>query len=123
MGDTAEQQGVTGTRARMRSVALNLAAIALGLVFCELVLSLAARLSPAVAYRLSPHYIMVRSHGVEVMVPREVVPDPVLGFRLSPYAPGHDHWGYRNTRVVERCDVLAIGDSMTYGYASLPEDA
>jgi lysophospholipase L1-like esterase len=58
-----------------------------------------------------------------VKVPRKVVLDPILGVRFSPYAPEIDDWGYRNARLPERCDILAIGDSMTYGDAAAAEDA
>lgn len=44
-----------------------------------------------------------------------IVPDPVLNHRIAPGASGHDDWGYRNRDVPERAEVLAIGDSMTYG--------
>lgn len=107
----------------IRSTALNLAAIAVGIILCELVLMLASLLSPAVAYRLSPYEVKVSLFGVEVMVPREVIPDPFLGFRFSPYAPGNDAWGYRNARVPNHCDVVAIGDSMTFGNAARAEEA
>lgn len=45
----------------------------------------------------------------------ETVPDPVLNHKIAPYASGHDGWGYRNAGVPENTDIMAIGDSMTYG--------
>lgn len=41
--------------------------------------------------------------------------DPVLNHRIAPGASGHDGWGYRNKEVPETTEILAIGDSMTYG--------
>lgn len=41
--------------------------------------------------------------------------DPVLNHRIAPGASGHDDWGYRNKDVPEAAEILAIGDSMTYG--------
>lgn len=41
--------------------------------------------------------------------------DPVLNHRIAPNAGGHDAWGFRNDRVPDTTDILAIGDSMTYG--------
>jgi hypothetical protein len=54
---------------------------------------------------------------------RVVVADDVLGHRMSPYYPGNDAWGFRNPAVPDRCDILAIGDSMTYGFAASPENS
>ena len=45
-------------------------------------------------------------------------PHPVLGHVIAPYAGGHDAWGFRNPAVPERADVVAIGDSLTYGNAA-----
>lgn len=77
----------------------------------ELLLTLVTGVSPAVAYRL------------EAPWEREFVPDPVLGRRLPVYEPQHDARGYRNAEVPERIDVLAVGDSFTYGYGVGREDA
>lgn len=45
----------------------------------------------------------------------EPVDDPILGIRVDPGASGHDDWGFRNPDVPDQVDILAIGDSMTYG--------
>jgi hypothetical protein len=85
--------------------------VVLAVVACEAVLSLLAFVSPYIAYQLSPPWN------------RNVLPDPVLGWRMSPFHPGHDRRGYRNNGdVAATYDVLAIGDSMTYGLFVLPED-
>lgn len=44
--------------------------------------------------------------------------DPVLGVRIKPYSAGHDSWGYRNRSVPEKADIVAIGDSQTYGVSA-----
>jgi len=41
--------------------------------------------------------------------------DPVLRYKIEPRSTGHDAWGYRNRYVPERADIVAIGDSQTYG--------
>jgi lysophospholipase L1-like esterase len=41
--------------------------------------------------------------------------DPILNHRIAPGDAGHDAWGFRNDEVPETADILAIGDSMTYG--------
>lgn len=46
----------------------------------------------------------------------EVVGDPVLGWVPSPSAmAGFDKWGFRNRKVPESSDIVAVGDSHTYG--------
>jgi hypothetical protein len=79
------------------------------ILVCESLLSVAAYFFPFVKYHLSPPW------------DRNVIPDPILGKRMSPYYPGHDRRGYRNTHIPETCELLAIGDSMTYGHAAPPE--
>jgi len=43
------------------------------------------------------------------------VEDEVLGWRPNPQHPDHDRKGFRNAFVPEEADVVAIGDSQTYG--------
>jgi len=43
------------------------------------------------------------------------VSDPRLLHRMSPHAPGHDTRGFRNAERLETADVVAIGDSQTWG--------
>lgn len=46
----------------------------------------------------------------------EVVGDPVLGIVPSPSAmAGFDKWGFRNREVPATADIVAVGDSHTYG--------
>ena len=47
-----------------------------------------------------------------------VVPDDVLGHRIVSGSAGHDRWGYRNREVPEHADIVAVGDSQTYGVAA-----
>ena len=44
-----------------------------------------------------------------------VVPDARLGQRPNPTLPDHDAAGWRNAARPERAEVVAIGDSQTYG--------
>lgn len=107
----------------LRGAALNLAAAAVGLLLSELVLAAAAALSPAVAYRLQPPEVRLSLDGNPMVVPREVVPDPVLGHRRSPHSGRFDAWGYRNPAVPDGAVVLALGDSMTIGHDVASEEA
>lgn len=50
------------------------------------------------------------------------VHDEILGLRIPPLTTGHDALGFRNREVPVRADIVAIGDSMTYG-VSAPRDA
>jgi len=51
--------------------------------------------------------------------------DPVLysDYRLKhvikPHSAGHDEWGFRNKRLPDTVDIVALGDSMTYGVNEL----
>jgi SGNH hydrolase-like domain, acetyltransferase AlgX len=54
----------------------------------------------------------------------DMVPDKVLGAVPSPAAlAGFDKLGYRNRQVPETVDIVAIGDSHTYGNAARMEDS
>ncbi len=52
-----------------------------------------------------------------------VVQDEELRVRIQPNAPGHDAWGFRNEVVPERVDIVAIGDSQTWGVNAERRDA
>jgi hypothetical protein len=46
----------------------------------------------------------------------EMVPDRALGAVVSPGTRlGFDAWGFRNPKVAESADIVAVGDSHTYG--------
>jgi hypothetical protein len=54
----------------------------------------------------------------------DMVPDKVLGAVPSPAAlAGFDKLGYRNRKVPDTADIIAIGDSHTYGNAARMEDS
>ena len=46
-------------------------------------------------------------------------PDEILRLRINPNSRAHDSWGFRNKSVPERADIVAIGDSQTYGISAL----
>ena len=52
-----------------------------------------------------------------------LVPDDQLQVRIKPNAPGHDEWGFRNEVVPEGVDIVAIGDSQTWGINVQRQDA
>lgn len=51
------------------------------------------------------------------------VRDDVLGIRLPAGSGGHDAWGFRNRNVPEHVEVVALGDSHTYGNGARMEEA
>jgi lysophospholipase L1-like esterase len=53
----------------------------------------------------------------------EFVDHPMLPVVVAPGSAGHDAWGFRNRVVPERVDVLAIGDSQTYGLSATMEES
>lgn len=59
---------------------------------------------------------------VDYLRPR-LIPDPVLRHRVEPGSGGHDEWGFRNASVPSAVDIVAIGDSQTYGLSATSHDA
>src|SRR6267143_427695 len=58
-------------------------------------------------------------HAIE----QKLVPDPELGNRLAPNIVGLDSNGFRNDVVPTRADIVAIGDSQTWGVNADRQDA
>src|SRR5262245_22459528 len=50
-----------------------------------------------------------------VLFPEPSLPDAELGIRGNPQFQEHDANGFRNTAIPETIDIVAIGDSHTYG--------
>jgi hypothetical protein len=85
---------------KLKRILINLCvllvAVGVGLLLCEFVARLV--LNPADFLKL------------------EVVHDDVLGAVPSPSAmAAFDRWGFRNRKVPETVDIVAVGDSHTYG--------
>ena len=57
--------------------------------------------------------------AVQIMLSVEpvttAIPDRALSWRGNPRYPGHDALGYRNRAVPPQADIVALGDSQTYG--------
>jgi hypothetical protein len=94
---------------KLKTLLLNLGVVAVsvgvGLALCELVARLS--LHPA-------DYLSV-----------EMVPHAVLGAVPSPStkAGGFDAWGFRNRTVPKTANIVAIGDSHTYGNGATMDDS
>lgn len=52
-----------------------------------------------------------------------LVNDPWLGHRIEPNTTGHDALGFRNRAAPAQADIVAIGDSNTYGVSAAREGA
>ena len=63
--------------------------------------------------------IVVRQflHPVDFLLP-QTVNDPMLGHRILPNTGGHDEWGFRNYNIESEVEIVAIGDSQTYGVSA-----
>ena len=53
----------------------------------------------------------------------DLVEDPVLNHRIDAHASGHDEWGFRNKAGVRAAEIVAVGDSMTYGIMATADEA
>jgi lysophospholipase L1-like esterase len=53
----------------------------------------------------------------------KLIKDPVLGLKLAPYTQGHDANGFRNDIVPNNVDMVALGDSQTWGVNVERKDA
>src|SRR5688572_289065 len=49
--------------------------------------------------------------------------DPILGMTIEPDSPGFDRWGFRNREVPKSVDIVALGDSHTYGNTAKMHEA
>lgn len=45
----------------------------------------------------------------------DIIGDSTYGHTIKPYSAGHDGWGFRNESIPDKADIVAIGDSQTYG--------
>src|SRR5262245_59668440 len=92
---------------KLKSVLINslvlLVSLAIGLLLCEF----GARL-----FLKPSDYLSI--------VP---VDDKALGWVLPPGSPGYDKWGFRNREVPTTTDIVAIGDSHTYGNCAKMDEA
>src|SRR5258708_5615552 len=59
--------------------------------------------------------IVERVRLADRAIEANLIPDPLLHFRLAPHAIGHDVNGFRNDVAPTRVEIVAIGDSQTWG--------
>jgi len=74
-------------------------------------------LSTTLALAVSEGVARLAVEPVNFLKP-EVELDDVLRWRVVPGSAGHDAWGFRNREVPERAQIVALGDSQTYGHGA-----
>jgi hypothetical protein len=79
------------------------AAVIIGLLLCEILARCV--LNPADYLSVTP------------------VKHEILGIAVEPKAGGFDEWGFRNKEVPAEADIVAIGDSHTYGNTAKMEES
>lgn len=97
---------------RTRSIVFNAILLVVGLTLGLLLSEVLARvyLDPPAGYSLYSREKVTAHASLQTLVS-----DPRLQVRILPNAPGHDERGFRNHGKVESADVVAIGDSQTWG--------
>jgi lysophospholipase L1-like esterase len=95
---TLPRQPISPKRIRSFKVVLSLAGVFISLVLAEGALRVAEK-------------IQLGDRAIE----EKLIKDPVLGLKLTPYALGHDANGFRNEAVPQHVDIVALGDSQTWG--------
>ncbi len=108
------------SRVRRRRTVFRLAALGLSVLFCELALQCTAYLSPHLRRLLVPPHKRVELTSDSVP---HLLPDLVLQHRGNPAYPAHDRLGFPNERVPGSVDIVAVGDSQTYGPLGEPQHA
>ncbi len=91
------------------------AAIVITLALGEFTLQCAARLIPAVDWILLAPYQREQAARTGLMVP-----DAATRWRGNPDHPAHDRLGFNNVLVPRQADLVALGDSVTYGVIGSP---
>ncbi|MFN2251321.1 MAG: SGNH/GDSL hydrolase family protein [Anaerolineae bacterium] len=90
-----------------------------GAVFGRLAMVLLAVIIPLVALEAAARFTL---DPVDYLLP-DLVHDERLGHRVVSGSAYHDDWGFRNRAVPETASIVAIGDSMTYGWNARARDS
>jgi GDSL-like lipase/acylhydrolase family protein len=98
-------------RSRSKLTVLGLITLLLTILVGEAMLGVLAATIPTVDALLSRTPIQA------------AVADERLGWRGNPAYPGHDRLGYRNREVPAEAEIVAMGDSQTYGVGVEREEA
>jgi len=99
--DQRRNEGLNGPQRRKRSL-FRIAAVSLGFLLSLIVAEAGLR-------------ILEKTRPDDLAVEEKRIDDPQLGNRMAPYALGHDANGFRNESVPQHADIVALGDSQTWG--------
>jgi hypothetical protein len=103
---------MTGSRITDTLTAIGKWAVRISLLVASVVVALAA-LEVAARLTMDP---------MDYLLP-ELVTDARLGHRVAPGSAHHDDWGFRNAAVPQSAPIVAIGDSLTYGWNARASDS
>ena len=92
---------------RLKQTALNATVIGFSVIVALALCEFGARL-----FLNSADYLSVTT-----------VKDDILGMTIAPHSAGFDAWGFRNPGVPRQADVVAVGDSHTFGNTARMEEA
>jgi hypothetical protein len=92
---------------KLRPFAANAAVVAIALVIGLVLCEIGARL-----FLNAADYLSVTTRA-----------DDVLGITIAPNTSGLDGWGFRNPAVPKSADIVALGDSHTFGNTATMTDA
>jgi len=103
----------------VRIVSINLLSLAFLLIIFELFLNISSLWFPRVdLVTRGPDpqwWELHRRHN-------RIIIDPRNGYTGDPSYPEHDAWGFRNESIPTEADIIALGDSWTYGAVVNKED-
>ena len=94
---------------KIKHITFAIITVCISLVFIDLAIHLAAFTFPRVDQATS--FLTAK------------IPDSKLGHRPNPAFPGHDEKGFRNPTLPATVDIVALGDSQTYGSGVKSEQA
>src|SRR6266540_5105324 len=80
-------------------------------------------LSLAFSLILTECIMRVLFSPVDYLQPYLIYDNELRALRVKPNSAGHDSWGYRNKAVPNIVDIVAIGDSQTYGISAKSNDS
>ena len=103
-----------GHQNKKKEIAIAVGLLLASLLLCEALLQIGS-------YAFQTVDVITAPPGQAFSQKRYII-DPRNGYKGNPDYPEHDDWGYRNPRRPENMDIVAIGDSWTYGASVGPEE-
>jgi hypothetical protein len=70
------------------------------------------------SFLLAEFFARLFLNKIDYLMP-DIYSDYRLGHIIKPFSAGHDKRGFRNNSDLDNADIVALGDSLTYGFASL----